>query len=227
MSDMTTDPVAPEKPEETQPAEEPKAEEPKAEEPKAEEPKKAKPKKAKPKKAKPKKAAKKAAPKKAAPKKAKAAAPKKKRKLAGVPKKKTCPKCGATGLTEDLFGTRKMPVKDDPDRRVAQSYCKKCRGKGKAEGTEAAPKKAAPKKAAPKKAAPKKAAKKAAPKKAEAKPTNGVEAKPTNGDVDVDQLPWADMLKLAKKHDIKVYADGSRRSAGDIRTDLKAALANA
>ena len=44
-----------------------------------------------------------------------------------APKTHTCARCGRTGRAPDLFGTRTMPTKADPDRRVPQPWCRKCR----------------------------------------------------------------------------------------------------
>ena len=42
-------------------------------------------------------------------------------------KTNTCFRCKRTGRVDDLFGWRKMATKKDPDRRISQPWCKKCR----------------------------------------------------------------------------------------------------
>jgi len=39
----------------------------------------------------------------------------------------TCARCKRTGKVADLFGTRTMPTLAEPDRRIPQPWCKKCR----------------------------------------------------------------------------------------------------
>jgi hypothetical protein len=61
--------------------------------------------------------------------KAKAAQPKATPEAKAKPSKKTntCFRCKRTGRVDDLFGWRKMATKKDPDRRISQPWCKKCR----------------------------------------------------------------------------------------------------